>query len=236
MDAVGKLVASNLPSSGTVRTLEMIDRALPAAQAGHYSRSGQPRWFTTTAVPGSSLRLAASVPGSDLYGPVSGTSVWLPWIIVLTLTLASLYSIHVLFALHRSREDYLALARIDPLTGIFNRRELSASAIAMLGAARRSNEEVGVLMLDLDHFKAVNDTRGHESGDEVLRVVSARIRNALREGDVLGRWGGEEFVAFLPATTLAQAMVVADRVRLTISRTPISVVAADPVSVTASVG
>ncbi|MEO7664226.1 MAG: diguanylate cyclase [Candidatus Limnocylindrales bacterium] len=236
LDAKGSVVSSNLPSTGTVQTIELIDPALPDAEHGQYLRDGQARWFTTTAVPGSSLRLVASVPESDLYGPINGTTVWLPWIVVLALTIASLYTVQILFALHRSREDYLALARIDPLTGISNRRELSAMAEALLADARRRDKPVGVLMLDLDRFKAINDTRGHEGGDEVLRVVSARMRNALRDGDLLGRWGGEEFVAFLPATTLAQAMMVGDRVRAAISGTPIAMVSDDPVTVTASIG
>lgn len=236
VDVAGSVVASNLPSAGVVRTLEVIDPALPDSERGHYVRGDQARWSTTTAVPGSSLRIVASVPASDLYGPLKGTTVWLPWVVVVALTLASLYTVHVLFALHRSREDYLALARIDPLTGISNRRELAAMAEVVLADARRSAEPVAVLMLDLDRFKSINDTRGHEGGDEVLRVVSARMRHALREGDLIGRWGGEEFVAFLPATTLPEAMLIADRVRASIAGSPISVGSDDAVTVTASVG
>ncbi len=90
-------------------------------------------------------------------------------------------------------------------------------------------------MLDLDRFKGINDARGHEAGDEVLRVVSARMRNALRDGDLLGRWGGEEFVAVLPATTAAQAVMVGDRIRAAIS-SPIAMAIGEDVSITASVG
>jgi diguanylate cyclase (GGDEF)-like protein len=236
LDEAGSIVASNLPSGGTVRSLAALDPALPEADQGHYLRAGQARWFNTAAVPGSPFRLVASVPESDLYRPLTGTSVWLPWVVVLALTIASLFTVRILFSLHRSREDYLTLARIDPLTGISNRRELSAMAEGILADARRTDAPVAVLMLDLDRFKAINDTRGHESGDEVLRVVSARMRNALREGDLLGRWGGEEFVVFLPATTLAQALPVGERVRAAISGTPISIAGEDAVSVTASVG
>ena len=176
------------------------------------------------------------MPESDLYGPLNGATVWLPWVVVIALALASLYTVRILFALHRSREEYLALARIDPLTGLSNRRELSALAETLLADARRSEQPVAVLMLDLDRFKMVNDTRGHECGDEVLRVVSARMRHALREGDLLGRWGGEEFVAVLPMATLAQAMLVGDRVRASISGSPIAMVSEDSVSISASVG
>lgn len=236
LDAAGTLVASNLPSTGTVQTLDAIDPTLPQGHQGRYVRDGQARWFSTAQVPGSSLRLVASVPEAEMYGPLNGTTVWLPWIVVLALAVASLYTVQVLFALHQSREDYLALARIDPLTGLCNRRELSVLAEKALADARRTREPVAVLMLDLDRFKAVNDTRGHESGDEVLRVVSSRMRNALRDGDLLGRWGGEEFVAFLPSTTLTQALLAGDRVRAAISATPISMLDEPALTISASVG
>ena len=68
-----------------------------------------------------------------------------------------------------------------------------------------------VLLVDIDHFKSVNDTHGHQAGDEVLRAVTLTLRQELREGDVLGRWGGEEFLALLPATGLEGALVAAER-------------------------
>jgi diguanylate cyclase (GGDEF)-like protein len=240
VDATGALVASNVPLAHFLRTFDSADHGLAAAAAqspsGRYLRDGVWRWFTTSPVSGSSLLMVASAPESVMYLPVEGTSEWLPWIVIVALGLGSIYTVRVLFALHRSREDYVLLARVDPLTGVSNRRALSANADRVLSEARSSRGSVAVLMIDLDRFKSINDSLGHEAGDEVLRVVTARIRNALRGDDLLGRWGGEEFVAVLPGASLQQALEIADRVRVSVSDSPITVLAAEPRTVTASVG
>ena len=240
VDAAGALVASNVPLARFLRTFDAADHGLAAATAlstsGRYLRDGVWRWFTTSPVSGSSLVMVASAPESVLYLPIEGTSAWLPWIVIVALGFGSIYTVRVLFALHRSREDYVLLARVDPLTGVSNRRALSANADRVLWEARTSRGSVAVLMIDLDRFKSINDSLGHEAGDEVLRVVTARIRNALRGDDLLGRWGGEEFVAVLPGASLQQALEIADRVRVSVSDSPITVMAAEPRTVTASVG
>ncbi|MEA2632212.1 MAG: hypothetical protein QOE66_2431, partial [Chloroflexota bacterium] len=240
VDAAGALVASNVPLARFLRTFDAADHGLAAAAAsstsGRYLRDGVWRWFTTSPVSQSSLVMVASAPESVLYVSVDGAAGWLPWIVIVALGLGSVYTVRVLFALHRSREDYVLLARVDPLTGVSNRRDLSANADRVLSEARSSRESVAVLMIDLDRFKSINDSLGHEAGDEVLRVVTARIRNALRGDDLLGRWGGEEFVAVLPGASLQQALEIADRVRVSVSDSPITVMAAQPRTVTASVG
>ena len=236
VDGAGSLVASNLPAVGTTQTLGAVDPELASAAPGHYLRDGQARWFTTTAVPGSSLRVVASVPESDLYASLAGTAWWLPWVSIVALAIGSLYTVHVLFQLHRSREEYLALAGTDQLTGLLNRRELSAAAERLLVNARRRGETVGVLMIDLDHFKRINDTHGHEAGDAVLRAAAARMRGAIRSQDLIGRWGGEEFVAVLPGTTLSAAARVGERLRVVIAATPIEMTADHSTSITVSVG
>jgi diguanylate cyclase (GGDEF)-like protein len=240
VDATSALVASNLPLARFLRTLDGADHGLALATAtstsGRYQRDGLWRWFTTSPVIGSSLHMVASAPENVLYLPISGASAWLPWIVIVALGIGSLYTVRVLFALHRSREDYVLLARVDPLTGVSNRRALSAQAELLLLEAHTSREQVAVLMIDLDRFKSINDSLGHEAGDEVLRVVTARIRNALRAGDLLGRWGGEEFVAVLPGASLREALEIADRVRMSVSNSPIIVRTAEPRTITASVG
>jgi diguanylate cyclase (GGDEF)-like protein len=240
VDSASALVASNLPLARFLRTLDGADHGLAAATAlatsGRYQRDGARRWFTTSPVLGSSLVMVASAPEDSLYLPVSGIAEWLPWVVIVALGIGSIYTVRVLFALHRSREDYVLLARVDPLTGVSNRRALSDQAEHVLSEARASREPVAVLMIDLDRFKSVNDTLGHEAGDEVLRVVTARIRNALRGQDLLGRWGGEEFVAILPGVLMAQALEIADRVRASVSDSPIVVRSAEPRTVTTSVG
>lgn len=103
------------------------------------------------------------------------------------------------------------LTHKDPLTGAFNRRYLSMSLDSEIMRHARSGEELSVLMLDIDHFKKINDTYGHHAGDLVLQQVTARLSEGLREYDVLTRYGGEEFVVMLPSAKPAEAVMVAQR-------------------------
>lgn len=104
-------------------------------------------------------------------------------------------------------------ARTDALTGLANRRGMQERGRVELKRAKRSGAPVSVLLGDLDHFKSVNDRYGHEAGDVALAQTASVLRGALRESDALGRWGGEEFIAVLPATGAAGAMEVAERMR-----------------------
>jgi diguanylate cyclase (GGDEF)-like protein len=94
---------------------------------------------------------------------------------------------------------------------------------------------LGCIMLDLDHFKRVNDTKGHLAGDLVLKAVAQRLRESVRPYDVIGRYGGEEFVVLLPDTNLEQCLVVAERIRVSISHEPFEH-EGDPIPVTVSLG
>ncbi len=105
------------------------------------------------------------------------------------------------------------LAALDPLTGLFNRRFGLARLREEFGRSQRSGSPVGLVMFDIDHFKNVNDTWGHLVGDRVLTRVAHTARGILREGDVLLRYGGEEFLAILPAANRDDAQLVAERLR-----------------------
>jgi diguanylate cyclase (GGDEF)-like protein len=122
----------------------------------------------------------------------------------------------------------------DSLTGVLSRRGFGKAADAVVARSLRRSEPVAVLAIDLDHFKAVNDTHGHAVGDAVLREATRAWRGVLREGDLLGRLGGEEFAVLLPLTDLRQAREVADRLRDVTSR--LSFAAAPGLQVTTSVG
>ena len=102
---------------------------------------------------------------------------------------------------------------IDPLTGISNRAAIEAEAIRAIGGTTRPGASVSLLILDLDHFKAINDQHGHAAGDRVLRAAADAWHTVLRGRDPLGRIGGEEFVVVCADTSLEQAMVVAERLR-----------------------
>ena len=135
---------------------------------------------------------------------------------------------------HETRQLTL-LSRIDPLTGLHNRRHMEEHLAIAVSAARRHRQPLSVLFLDIDGFKHINDELGYDSGDEVLRAVGERMRRALRAEDLVGRWGGEEFVAVLPTTNLPGAVVVAERVRAAVAIEPVCVVDRDT-HVTVSVG
>lgn len=123
---------------------------------------------------------------------------------------------HLQDDLKRSNELLLELSNTDHLTGLFNRRFLMESLDKEVQRARRKDGQVALLMLDIDHFKRVNDTHGHLQGDVVLQKVAIHIQKELRSYDVAARYGGEEFVAVLPDTSLKEASNVADRIRLSV--------------------
>ena len=126
-------------------------------------------------------------------------------------------------------------ANRDGLTGIANRRFFETRLRDEFLRWQRYGGELSVLLFDLDHFKDINDRFGHAVGETVLRVMAQRVADAVRVQDTFGRFGGEEFALLLPCTPLADAMIVAEKIRLTISETPVE---ADGVRVpvTASVG
>jgi len=113
-------------------------------------------------------------------------------------------------------------SRHDGLTGLLNRRSMEELLAEQLQRSRRSAEPFVVLMLDMDHFKAINDRLGHAVGDLALRHAAALLAGALRKVDRLGRFGGEEFIALLPGITLAEAQTVAERLRDQIAMTPLA--------------
>ena len=105
------------------------------------------------------------------------------------------------------------LATTDALTGAYNRRKFNGLILAEIARVRRYEHPLSLLILDIDHFKRVNDTHGHEAGDEVLVVLAGLIRAGIRATDSLARWGGEEFVVLSPEVTVDEAMGLAERLR-----------------------
>jgi two-component system, cell cycle response regulator len=127
------------------------------------------------------------------------------------------------------------VARRDALTGLANRRAFDEALLREVARARRSGAALAVVVLDVDHFKRVNDAHGHAAGDLVLAEVAARARAALRAGDLLARVGGEELAAVLPAADLAAAAEVAERIRSGLAAAPV-VAGGAALAVTASLG
>ncbi len=123
--------------------------------------------------------------------------------------------------LEEANQALSRLATTDYLTGLVNRRQADQLLRRELARARRACQPLAVVMMDLDHFKAINDTRGHEVGDLCLRHVAGQLRERLRTTDVVARYGGEEFLLVLPETGLDQAAMLADQVRRRIQDTPL---------------
>lgn len=124
------------------------------------------------------------------------------------------------------------LASADPLTGLANRRGGEKDIAAEISRSRRQNTPLSCVLLDIDHFKEVNDTFGHQAGDYVLRELSALLRRTVRAYDILVRWGGEEFLVVLPGVDHEQALKLAERIRQAIENLPLAGIG----SITASVG
>ena len=133
-------------------------------------------------------------------------------------------------------EESRWMATIDILTGLLNRRAFLESTNREVARAKRYNEALSVILLDVDHFKHINDRRGHAAGDMVLSAVGKLLNNAVRNCDIVARWGGEEFVLVLPATPLGGAEEVAERVRALLEHAEIKDGNGDAVPVTASFG
>lgn len=123
----------------------------------------------------------------------------------------------------QEREQLSQMAIRDPLTGVFNRRELERRICQIIDEARQTEATFALLILDIDHFKQINDTYGHLVGDQVLRQLTQLVAQALRTTDVIARYGGEEFVVLLPNAEFDEADRIAERVRQTIMAQPIVV-------------
>lgn len=138
--------------------------------------------------------------------------------------------------LKRIQRENERLAQVDMLTNLPNRRYFMAQAEKEISRAARSGDPLAALMMDIDFFKGVNDTHGHGAGDLVLAKVGAVCREALRDLDLIGRIGGEEFAAFLPNTNARFAVDVAERLRRTIAASPIVLEGGEYLRVTVSIG
>ncbi|MCB1562239.1 MAG: PleD family two-component system response regulator [Alphaproteobacteria bacterium] len=123
--------------------------------------------------------------------------------------------------LHAAYDISLSMALTDSLTGLYNRRYLEVHLEKLLQKNRESRKSMAVLMIDIDHFKQVNDTHGHNIGDEVLKVFAERLKNNLRSFDLVARMGGEEFVAIMPDVSEMRAQIIAERLRRSIAEEPV---------------
>ena len=162
-------------------------------------------------------------------------------VLVLVTLGGALFSARLIRAL-RAQERHAAelqrLARTDPLTEVLNRRQFFEVGLQEFSRARRYGNTLSLLMLDIDYFKVVNDTRGHPTGDRVLQRLAEIMSTVVREQDAVGRLGGEEFAVILPETELAGALASAERLRAAVEQAEIACATGDGyvVRVTVSIG
>lgn len=134
--------------------------------------------------------------------------------------------------LRAQNEEYELLASIDPLTKLYNRYKFKQLFNSSLETMLQRSGVMSLVLLDIDHFKKVNDTYGHNVGDKVLKVVAEVLQNNTREIDIIGRWGGEEFALLLPTATVEQGAIIAEKLRTELASREIETVG----NVTASFG
>jgi two-component system cell cycle response regulator len=140
-------------------------------------------------------------------------------------------------SLREKVQQSIELALFDSLTGLNNRRFLENHLPTMMENARLRRAPLTLMILDIDHFKRVNDTYGHDAGDEVLIAFADRLRGIIRGGDLLCRLGGEEFVILMPGVNVVAASRIAERARLAIEREQFPInKGARAISITASIG
>ena len=182
-------------------------------------------------LPYAPVRMASSDPVSELFWMNSTLFFAAPFLIFLTLMADQM------LAWWRVREERIhQLSRTDALTNLHNRRSILDLLEQELTRVQRKPAPLSVVILDLDHFKKVNDTWGHPMGDRVLQIAARVLRESVREGDHVGRYGGEEFMLVLPGTRLAEAMIVLERCRQQLVAADVVTDSQDRLQITASFG
>ncbi len=222
-DRDGNLIAASPRSARGVLAdanpkLSLALQAAPAAGSLH-ERSAA-RTYVTAPVPGTNWRLTIDVPDSGLYASVSGLAVIVPWLAVALLALLAVVLLVLVARVLGDRARLTELsgeladrARTDTLTGLLNRRGIEEGLVRIAGRSRRREEPLTILMVDLDRFKQVNDERGHEAGDVVLKAFADCMRESLRAEDLYGRFGGDEFMVALTDPEAQAGTAAAERLR-----------------------
>ena len=199
-------VLAAIPRTESVPGIDVSLSRSVAEARGTVTTLGDQR-VATVIVPGAdAVAVTASAPDDVVLDPDER------WLMVVIFGLAVLLLVLAGATVFTEQRTLVERASIDPLTRLPNRSEFEQRAEEILAAARRTETGVCLLLFDLDGFKAINDTHGHQAGDDVLRTMGARLRNAVRETDVVARWGGDEFVLVLQGleeSTLARQRAAA---------------------------
>jgi diguanylate cyclase (GGDEF)-like protein len=221
-DGDGVIFATNSSHGTGVTTLRKFAPSLANAASqsdnGSFDSNSGSEIYSRVAVPDTPWSLVIAAPTASVFATTRGSTHWVPWLIFGLLSLLVLAVAILTIRLLESRgrladanRQLAEIARTDPLTGLSNRRSLIEQLDVILANASRHQFPVCVLMIDVDHFKRINDTYGHRAGDQAIRHVAGLLAAHRREGDLLARWGGEEFLAVLPYSKLRDGLNAARR-------------------------
>ena len=251
VDEYGNLILASpyRVASNKVVNLRSVNSKLALAVAkkskGTYS-DGQGRvfYYSSITVAGTRWKVIITEPFDILLNAgVKNRHSYLVWLAVLAFVIAIGVADLFLYRFLHERDRLSSLtkeldlvSRLDVLTELYNRRHIDEQFKAMIASAKRYGHPITLLIIDIDHFKSINDRWGHEIGDETLIELAKRLTNAVRPGDLIGRWGGEEFVAILPMTDSEGGGQVAERIRLQIASEPFRSGTDVELQVTVSVG
>lgn len=214
VDADENVIASSSEQSGTLKSIEpnlaSINKSI--ARGTYKSKNGDESYFVTEKIKGTPWRIIVAVNKDTLFKPIDGTNRILPWLFFLCFAILLIVLVTRLVLGRERRIRLQDVALIDLLTGIYNPRGLKNQLTRLLSGSRRHENDLSVFIVDIDDFKKFNDIHGSNVGDEMLVLVSEEIQKRLRTEDIVGRWGGEEFVVLLPDTNTAGAKIVAERI------------------------
>ncbi|MHB8302817.1 MAG: GGDEF domain-containing protein [Acidobacteriaceae bacterium] len=243
MQALGLLLALCDASGGVIvierhgellaLAMQGMTQAEPILQSAALQRAmREPRLHRIKLPAGTAIDavVAQFIPTDVLLAPILHHGVALGWVVLATAQafrkevepLLPMLLQGLGLALNNAtlHDDLQQVAALDPLTGVYNRRFGLKRLNEEVSRSERGQSPLGVVMLDLDHFKRINDTFGHLSGDRVLVRMATICRQQLREGDVLLRYGGEEFAVVMPGASLEDAHAVAERIRFAVAHSP----------------
>ena len=198
---------------GDVPALQDLQQKMPTPTGGNreYSHDGHSHFLNVRFIPELNWYLFVD-KRDDVALDSARQSLYMNLVICAMITLVVLSLLNAM--IRRHQDNIQALATLDSLTGLPNRRAFDLLAVQALQEAEREPMPLVALLIDLDHFKALNDTHGHLAGDEVLRQFARILESCLRHTDIICRWGGEEFIVLLKNTEGAAAQVVAEKIRL----------------------
>ena len=237
VDAMGNVVVTGksgditqMPPMLTAGGLNRLNRSV-----GTFESSDQTFVYIREPVAGTPWNVILTTSSATLYAPVAGAS-HVSWALLAAFGITGVVGLILMFRLARAHARAAATARHDTLTQLPNRRAGEEHLNRTASASARHSRPYGVLMIDIDRFKDINDAYGHQTGDQVLCLVASVLRTAARVEDVVCRWGGEEFLVIMSAASTDNIAAAAERFRAAVAAASEEVGPRVHISVTISVG